>query len=375
MVLSLVRFFPLYLMVASFLGRQSATGEFLGGPSIRWGRNLEGSFRKGNAIVSSDDGNQLFVTSSDGGLHFVPANLPNEESTKFSPPATGQTMICRSSVAQVKGVNGTLEYLVYAVIDSGRKSRVLAVNLDATLLWSLDVDGVIAGTPLVSDTSGLIYLSRNVLGEEGNQGFLSVVEVVNNTAPEIIASVSAETGAPFSPPSISSMGTGDSPEGGQDFIAVGEAWENGFADEGSIYLLTPSDQFEALEGRGSDSYNLRLASSFPFAIVVAPTTSNNSPHMYVAAQSSTIAGWTENRELQRVIEGRREDADPTWVSRVRPNNDNFDQRKYCLHLCHIIISSSSRVLSHVYRAVLSSKLFNRFFMMFFSPFELCCRKL
>jgi hypothetical protein len=320
-----------WLLVGFFLLPKAAVAEFLEQPSVRWSKSLQGNFRKGNAIVSSDDGSQLFVTSSDGTLHFVKTDSP-DESIFFDPPAAAgasQATICRSSAAVVK------DYIVYAVVDSGRRSRILAVNLNATLRWSLDVEGVIAGAPLIGN-SGYIYFARNVLWEQGSRGFLSVVSV-NDDIPEIIASISAETEAPFSPPSISSLGTPQTPNGGDDFVVVAEAWENGFAEEGSVYILAQSDQFEALEGRGSESYVLRLASSFPFAVVVPPTLSKSGPRVWVAGQSSIVAGWTDDREFGRVLDGRREDIDPTWTTRVRPNLD-FNQREYasryiCVHFC------------------------------------------
>jgi hypothetical protein len=313
-------------------------------PSVRWSHTLgtETSIgrglRKGNAVVAHKDGQMVFATADDGSLHILrpesfdgSINLDNYIS--FEPPAVqGKSTVCRSGVVSVDKDEEAEkpEYLVYAVIDTIEEvgegttsSRLLAVNLDGTLRWSLDVDGVIQGTPVVGQNGQAVYVVHNAVDE----GKLSVV-LINDDAPTITASMFSEENenAPFGPPSHA-IGFDNNRGGEHDIIAIAESWGEGFLQEGSIHLLVPSDRFADTGGVGEESYELLFASGYPFSAVARPALSADGASLWIAAQSSNIAGWTGNQDLSQVLSGRRDDRNPGWATRVQPGTTNFNQRK------------------------------------------------
>jgi hypothetical protein len=349
----------------------SSHGSLLAQPTVQWTHRLTGSgdlsargLRKDNAVVVSKGGNFLFVTADDGSLHILdPQKIKDDTiSIVFEPtPVEGRSTGCRSGVTPVEDEGGRTQYLVYAVIDtpvvSGlnigndgtvnansnsnvkASSRLLAVDLDGKLLWSVPLDGIIAGTPLVGQNGTSIYVSHNVAGEtddalDSRQGYLSVLRAKEPlTSPEITASYSR--GAPFGPLSLVRVllgGGGGRETGGQsaDMVAVAESWDFGYRQDGSVYLLLPSTSYEELQGRGDEAYDLRLASSWPYSSVSRPTLGPSGQSMWMNGYASTVSGWTNNQNLADVISGLTEDTSPQWTGTFQTTERNVSQGELLL---------------------------------------------
>jgi len=199
-------------------------------PQLRWTYQLpnsgkissDGLLRKGNAVVSTQDGRYVYVTTNDGILHIL--SLRNGENhaaatstssnermdetgmggvdivaTKaFEPvPLPNRHIDCRSGVSLHETKDG-VQFAVYAITDvpivqnrpmsynyqtaemtfggssastnSGSigedgalRSRVIAVNPDGSLRWQVSLAGYVTGTPLIGQAdSDKIYVSQNV---------------------------------------------------------------------------------------------------------------------------------------------------------------------------------------------------------------------
>jgi hypothetical protein len=316
------------------------------------------SLRQGNAVVAWRGGDKIFVTAGDASLHIldVAGDAPTTSSV-FEPSTISRTFTeCRSSVAVVDvetestTVSSSEPYLVYAVVDTPMasspvewdgaqlvgsnnsdkiSSRVMAVNMDGTLRWSVPIDGTIVGTPVVGSNGRLLYVSHT---DNTNKGFLSVLLTnEDGTSAELTASLSpADRDAPFGPPAIQRTleeGNNNDPSSVGDRIVVAENWDDGYTEQGSIYLLSPSPDFEDAGGRGSESYQLLLVSraSWNFSAVMAPLFVGSS--LWIGGTSSNLAGWTANRDISNVLGGNQEDVDPRWSTQLEPNARNESQRK------------------------------------------------
>ena len=334
-------------LLSLLIAHDIVIAQLLPEPNVRWthmlgtGTSIGRGLRKGNAVVAHKDGQMVFATADDGSLHILRTELVDgsislDNSIVFEPPVVeGKYTTCRSGVVLVDEDEEAAkpEYLVYAVIDnieevdSGTSSsRLLAVNLDGSLRWSLDVDGVIQGTPIVGHNGQAVYVAHNAVTATLPKGKLSVV-LINDDAPTITSSKSSwNPAAPFGPPSHA-IGFDNSLGGEHDIIAIAESWGEGFLQQGSIHLLVPSSLFADAGGVGEDSYELRLASAYSLSAVARPALSADGSSLWIAAQASNIAGWTGNRDLSQVLSGRRENINPGWNTRVQPGTGDVSQRK------------------------------------------------
>lgn len=335
------------VLLSFLLVNDIVMAQLLPEPNVRWthtlgaGTSIGRGLRKGNAVVAHAAGQLVFATADDGSLHImqtqsIDGSITLENSIAFEPPAVeGKYTTCRSGVVSVEEDEEAEkpEYLVYAVIDKVEEvdsgttsSRLLAVNLDGSLRWSLDVDGVIQGTPVVGQNGGAVYVVHNAVGATLPKGKLSVV-LINDDAPTITASVSSwNPNAPFGPPSHA-IGFDSNRGGEHDIIAIAESWGEGYLQQGSIHLLVPSTQFVNNGGVGAESYELRFASAYPFSAVARPALSADGASLWIAAQASNIAAWTGNRDLSDVLSGKQQNRNPRWNTWVEPGTLDVSQRE------------------------------------------------
>jgi hypothetical protein len=291
-------------------------GQLLASPGFLWKFNLDDSkprtLQKGNAVVASQDGDHIFATASDGSLHIINRkNIDPPITTVFEPPAIDGTVSeCYSGVSVVNDGTET-SYLVYAVIN-GNDSAVFAVNLDGSLKWQIAVEGKIVGTPVVSESA--VYITHNV---DDATGYLSVLLLTDNQ-PELTASLApAQGNAPLGPPTLSL-------ETGEDVVAVAESWDAGYGMQGNVYIVVPSSQYDNLDGKGNESYDMFHASSWPFSAVTRPVMAGSS--LWLGAGASNIGGWQE-KDISKVLEGKKEDIDPRWEMQLDPSESDANQRK------------------------------------------------
>ena len=131
--------------------------------------------------------------------------------------------------------------------------------------------------------------------------------------PELTASVfPPDRSVPLSPPAVSG-----------DRVVVAENWNDGYTEEGGVYMLLRTPEFEASDGRGSASYQLVLVNSWPFSAVAAPLFVGSS--LWVGGTGANLAGWTGNRD----VSGDPSDIDPRWTLQLETNALNESQRKFC----------------------------------------------
>lgn len=315
-----------------------STAQLLPVPNVRWTYTLSGSsgngaggrsLRAGNAVQAYKS--MVLATAEDGSLHILNPESLDTSIVFEPPPVTGKYTECRSGIATVE--EDGEEYLVYAVIDAlapsssgvglqgfdggDASSRLLAVNLDGSLRWSLDMDGIVVGTPLVGFNSTVIYVSQNVNGTNGLQGHITVISPMNSAA-NVTASLKSDfSSAPFGPPSITTVQN-------FDIVAVAESGDDGYSTHGAVYLLLP---FSGPPGKHA-KYTLVLASALPFSSVTPPTLSASGLSMWVGGEGSNIAGWTGNRGLGGVVTLQQVNANPLWSTVIPPNPQNISMRKF-----------------------------------------------
>jgi hypothetical protein len=312
----------------------TAQATFLPTPAVRWTYQLPGGSRRlgrGNNVVASQDGSRVFSTTQDGSLHIVYTSAL-DYSSYFEPETFPETLTsCNSGVVLIENADtGRVEYAVYAVRDvttaddifdqgpgaqpfSATSSRLLAVNLDGTLRWSMRLAGTVVGKPIVGADQNTFYVVHNL--EQGG-GRISVV-VVDPNGPVLTATLAGTNSVPFGPATGRTI---EQQQGGGtvDIVVFGENVDNGLSEEGALYMLIPSDTNVELSGRGNDAYDLKLIFGFPRSAVARPAVSQDGTEVYLAQQESTLTGWNGRRELSGVIAGNQESVFPQWLA--RPSN-------------------------------------------------------
>lgn len=333
---------------------------FLSEPSLRWSVLLEGStgqiggsrgLRRGNAVVEHPDGSKLIVTANDGSLHILETATNGTTLAVFEPePQEGLFTECRSGATIVQPDENGDEVIVYAIIDTPSTSdeqvneggetvpsdsnrddsvisRVVAVGMDGTFQWGVVVPGRIVGNPVLGETKPILYVSHNVNGV----GAISVIQM-NSTrgSATIVATFSspateqASGNGPFGPPVVQPGGS--TTVLGGDIVLVAESWGGGFTeDQGGLYMLSPTAEFEATGGLSTESYQLQRISSWPSSAIAAPLIEGDS--VFLSAAGGTVVGWTgnERNDLSGVSSGRN-DIDPSWVFEAEPNELDASQR-------------------------------------------------
>jgi hypothetical protein len=357
-----------YILLVPTLFSNICSAEFLAEPSLRWSLQVEGSgkigtrgMHKGNAVVAHNDGMRIVATMDDGSLHVIQTSPRVKSLSVFEPPVIEDKFTeCRSGATIVYPIgddtsgggddeftDGTpwssiaangKSYVVYAVVDSvvaselqvdqsgfvlpsdtlpndegSTTSRVLAVNVDdGSLKWSVEVPGRIQGDVMVGRSG--IYVSHNV----GDAGYLSVVMGdEDGNSVEVVASLtfSNDRNVKFGPPAMHR----DSELG--DVVIVAEMYGHGYSENrGSLYMLSPSLEFENMSGRENDSYQLKRISSWPYSSVLPPLVDGYS--IILGAAGGNIASWTQ--DLSVISD---EEIEPSWVYQMQRNPRNQSQRK------------------------------------------------
>jgi len=369
---------PLLLVVLYVLAAalSSVNANFLAEPNVQWTYRLPGSgtlsgrgLRTGNEVLvvpnninSNDkDDNTVFVTADDGSLHIIyPDNL--RESTVFEPTGiTGTYTECRSGVTPVYDPEyGNLEYVVYAILDvpvstgvlydgigydpsrSTTLSRLLAVNVqDASLRWSVPLNGAVVGKPLINSKSDTLFVVHNVPSvNEGTvvpsqRGKVSVVLL--RGVPVVTASLSPlqsnnRNVGPFGPPVATSI----TMENGEfnDVVVVAESWDNGYnGNAGNVYLLRPSELYEEFSGQGNDAYQMRQINdeaTWAVSSVTKPLLKKDASEVFVGGMGARLAGWTAETDLAGVVSSSEQSIPPAWTLSLDPNKGNASQRKFIL---------------------------------------------
>jgi hypothetical protein len=266
--------------------------------------------------------------------------------------------ICRSKPTII--TKRKEDFIVYPVIDtpfvSGQRfvagteeeeessvvrSRVIAVTMDGTRKWEVQLVGAVQGDVVVGKNGGkFLYVAHNI----DNVGYLSVIMVNNDTqSASVVATITSPSGAPngpFGPPAVRQVVDGQQQQQG-DVVLVAESWGQGFVEgDGSLYMLTTTSEFAGSGGVGNESYEIQRISSFPLSSIVEPLVDGNS--VYLGFSGGIVAGWTgnERNDLSGILSGGVSEIDPRWVYEGERNGRNASQRKFGSpfpHLCFIRI--------------------------------------
>jgi hypothetical protein len=375
--------------LTSFL--QPCAAEYLSRPSLRWSLQLEGSgglgnrgMRKGNAIVVHNDGTRVIATADDGSIHIVQTAPRVKTLAVFEPPQlnnrytecrSGPTLVYPSTfdenafadspeASSSSTRNGLQhEYAVYAVADvsvtsdfqfdeagfvqsannndsGGTTSRVMAVNMNGRLKWSVQVPGRIQGDVVVG-TSG-IYVSHNI----GDVGFLSVIKTdEDQSTAEVVATLTSSNArnGPFTGPALQ-----QSDEGIGDVVLVAESWGQGYDEtKGGLFMLSPSAEFADSGGRGNESYDFQRISSWSNSAIAPPVVDGNS--VFLGAAGGNFAAFTGNQrnDLSGISSGRVDEIDPQWTVQMPTNPRNASQRKSSCLLWELQMLRSTRISHQV----------------------------
>lgn len=368
---------------------------FLSQPKVQWTTQIDGSgtlsgrgLRRGNEVFLDDATGILFVTADDGSLHLIDTsnnnNQQQEQSSIVFVPDTVTGTYTESTSAGVTLVRDAttttesegVEYAIYAVVDVPVKagvvtyndltldpsrtvpqSRLLAVNLDGSLRWSLDLNGIITGKPVLGGTTNnILYVVHNTPinteettdggsggGDDAMSGQISVIRL-HSTDPVVTASLAPATdrNGPLGPPAGTTMATVSGQR--QDVIVVSEAWNNGYLSVtnnrgGNVYVLkpstNPSDESTTATTRqgNSDAYEFTLLSDWSLPSVTRPAVTQNAEQIFVGATGANLGGWND---VSGVVSGEGENLTPAWDLTLEPNKGNASQRKFCFNtFCHV----------------------------------------
>jgi hypothetical protein len=325
-------------------------GEFLEKPSLQWTYRVPGGgtlagpgFRGGNEIAVSPDGTTLFATADDGSLHFVTIS-DLRDSRVFQPEVlTGTFTECRSGVTMIYDDDNALAYLVYVVMDvpvqvgilyegvsydaskTSILSRLLAVNLDGTIRWSLPLSGSVVGKPVQAAQKDKLFVVHNVLnfiGSSPTRGEVSVILLQqDNSQPTVTASIAPlDSQGPLGPPTAATL------VDGTQVVVFAEAWDNGYtADNGRVFLLKPSSLYNEFGGQGDEAYELALMSTWTVASVTRPAVvADENLQVFCGGAAARLSGWSS---VSNVVTGSQQNVAPTWDMTLSPNLGNASQRE------------------------------------------------
>ena len=351
-----------------------ARANFFANPVPKWSIQLQGSgstsgrgLRKGNGIVTLKDGSKIVVTANDGSLHIIQTTtqvkshavyVPDERSGSVLECVSGAVIVYKEQqdhlyfpTDEEEEILSTKEdFIVYALIDNaddekgfgdivnnrgtGTTSRVIAVNMEGDLKWSVSIPGRIQGSPVVGKTG--IYVTHNVK----NYGALSILRIQpNNGKASIAATVNSSTdkrseGIPLGPPSLRKPEYGDDEGTSEDVIIVSGNWENGFSEtKGGIFMFSPNTRFVTDNKKeelptSSSNFELVQISSWSLSASAPPMVYGES--IFVGAAGGTIGGFTGDKknDLSGIASGKEDDISPRWDYQVSPNPINSAQRKF-----------------------------------------------
>jgi hypothetical protein len=378
------------------------------------GRGLSRGLRKGNAIVAYKDGTKIFVTANDGSLHIIQTTnqvntlavfVPDEIQDRYTGCRSGATVVDKdiqdghfvavvadaaeatTNIDTGEGPTTTVpapavprnitlfspgvvkeDYIIYVICDSTISSdsigfnaadnivssRVIAVSMDGTLKWSVQVEGKIEGNPVVGKTG--VFISHN---SNDGIGYLSIIRIdpINGTG-NIVATVSptatrpGSVNGPFGPPALQQRPgwSYDEDEYADDIVIVAENWDKGFSvNQGGLYMLTLSTSGDESLSPTS-GYQLQKISSYSYSAIAPPLVYGDS--IFLGSAGGTLAGFTGDRrsDLSAILSGRENEINPRWQNEVSPYPLNASQRKFFDDFLHLFVSSLfSFILSYIFQ--------------------------
>lgn len=316
----------------------NAFATYLSTPELEWVSNGGHEMGRGNGMVVTPDNELVIYTSSKGVLRSLETKDGKLGTRGYEViPAVkgvGWTLECTSSVTYHEDSSGQA-FVVYAYVNippvsstSEATSFVVVVKHPSNkysnnvLMTSVEINGKVAGTPVVSSDGKHIYLTHNT---QAGGGQFSILD--SDTAKVIFTEASIMDGdnkAFYGP-----IGMVDSPAEG--FYNGGEGNTNNMLVWGPLppddrtYLLDGSMRGFQLptnfrHGRANDLKNLktiRLATVY-LTTTTAPTLSKSGREMFLSASMGSIVAWTNGQELDDSKEWSRDDLEREITLRELP---------------------------------------------------------
>lgn len=200
---------------------------------------------------------------------------------------------------------------------SSSYSRIIAINPNGSVRWTVVLEGIVQGTPRMSTDNDTIYVSHNVANTVGEEPYRGKVTVLrdNGGSPSIVASVFPENEfGPFGPLTLKTTSTDE------EVVFVAESYRNGLQFTGYVYYLAPA----------GDEYALEIFSEWGFSSRSAPAVGNNAGMLFVGGAGSTVGGWVGDQYSSVLSSGGSPSA-PTWQDAFlqdRENENNVTIGKY-----------------------------------------------
>jgi len=322
----------------SNLHRRAVVREYYSSPRYKYTHTLgsgrlngpsTASLRRGNAIVTSADGQYLFVTSDDGTLHIVHAHHPGVFDRVYDPTSdvledAGWFTFCQSGVSlfHTRDRMRSVVFAVYAVVDlpprnsvHDEKSRIIAVDHKGNLLWSRQLSGVAVGTPQISQNGRYVYLTHNLSHEQ--VGRFTALDANNDGV--IIFSEGNVNIRPYGPMTVSRVGTdktavvgafaagGDSDDD-MDVLYFGETPDRGYDFFGAVHKVSVSRRGVITSG---------VLPQTRWSTATAPTVSEDGRRLWISGRDAWIRGVTADiRESVQML--WKTDLDHSLRNRTAP---------------------------------------------------------
>ena len=214
---------------------------------------------------------------------------------------------------------------------------MIAVHVDGSIRWSVEVSGYVEGTPVLGIDGTTVYVSHNIPASGGYQGTLSVIKD-NGGSASIAAELTIESRlVPFGPLTIQY----DASAGlYKDVLFWGETSRDGGTDNPSLYVLLQSEVHAQNNGTGSESYFLKTFSTLERALVMKPTVSADLYGLWVGGGSSLVAGWTGDQGPASNMDFNQSVSSAAWQASLDEPEWDPTQRKFCRCSCFVNIAES-----------------------------------
>ena len=183
----------LLLIIALLFGLASGQLMYRSYPEVEWSTRVK-PIRRGNGVFLSADDEVVVASTNTGQITAFDAVDGDVQWTYEPSEDNGERYSCMSGITfSVAG-----DYLVYAVtvneFSPNPFSRIIAVSSYGQELWmSDDFDGIVSGTPVISEDGNFIFFNYN--SNQGTSGHFTILEAFNG----IIFHTQTYQEAPFAP--------------------------------------------------------------------------------------------------------------------------------------------------------------------------------
>ena len=288
-------------------------------PALKWnmlltdgGSNQKRGLRKGNGIILSKDGSQLWCISDDG--HLFVLNAENGEIIHHVTPDEVRSQVASDSIIWTESRssisihynstrNDEISFAVYALTEikpNNEKTRIVAVHADGSLWWSHTENGIAEGTPIISSDGSRIILNLNTFESDNIQnptrkGHSLVLDILN----WFRYNEDSFDHYPFGEAAYSEA---------NGMIYWSDPWRFGYGNRGILYVRNYMENF------------VNQLAELNFASVSAPTISESGDQIWLSGSKSKLDAWRSNNI-------NNEDFISNWTIDLKRDGRNETSRK------------------------------------------------